>query len=106
MTPMAAITFRLPALPPIGPCVLLAWHKDEGEAFDDGEVLAEIEADKALMEWRAPMPGVLVERCVEEGAALVSEAPIAIVDDRRGDGPAVTEEVASLLYERFGPRPG
>src|SRR5213080_118703 len=46
---------------------LVAWKKKKGDQVSAGEVLAEIETDKATMEWESPEDGTLTEIYVEEG---------------------------------------
>jgi pyruvate dehydrogenase E2 component (dihydrolipoamide acetyltransferase) len=46
---------------------LVAWKKRKGDQVSAGEVLAEIETDKATMEWESPEDGMLTEIYVEEG---------------------------------------
>ena len=48
-------------------CVLVAWHKREGDAVHRGDVLFEIETDKSVMDVESFDDGVLLKRCVEEG---------------------------------------
>ena len=55
------------------------WLKREGDAFTSGEVLAEIETDKALMELNAYDDGVLLRILVPDGGEANLGAPIAIV---------------------------
>lgn len=88
----------LPELPPVGDCVLARWSKREGESFERGELLAEIESEKALMEWRADAPGVLLEQLVKERDVLESSMPMARIEARVGDRPSV----ATLIYVRIG----
>jgi len=52
---------------------LTSWKKKEGEAVESGEVLADIETDKATMEFTAEEDGVLAKILVSEGE---SEVPI------------------------------
>jgi pyruvate dehydrogenase E2 component (dihydrolipoamide acetyltransferase) len=47
---------------------LVSWHKAEGDAVRSGEVLAEVETDKAVMELVARGDGVLRKRLIAEGA--------------------------------------
>lgn len=47
--------------------VLLAWKKQEGEPVQAGEVIAEIETDKAVMDLEAFAPGILRKVLVREG---------------------------------------
>src|SRR5947208_9787416 len=49
---------------------LVAWKKKKGDQVSAGEVLAEIETDKATMEWESPEDGTLTEIYVEEGGKV------------------------------------
>ncbi|MFJ2553059.1 dihydrolipoamide acetyltransferase family protein [Microbacterium sp. NPDC087591] len=64
---------------------IAAWHKKPGDAVSPGEVLVEIETDKALMEQEAYDAGVLVEILVAEGENVAIGTPIARLDDGRGE---------------------
>ncbi len=54
------------------------WVKQEGDAFTNGDVLAEIETDKALMELSAYDDGVILKILVPDGGEAELGAPIAI----------------------------
>ncbi len=54
------------------------WIKHEGDAFTNGDVLAEIETDKALMELSAYDDGVILKILVPDGGEAELGAPIAI----------------------------
>ena len=59
---------------------LLRWLKKEGEAVSAGDVVAEIETDKATMEVEAVDEGILGRILVQEGTDAVSvNTPIAIL---------------------------
>jgi pyruvate dehydrogenase E2 component (dihydrolipoamide acetyltransferase) len=58
------------------------WRKALGETVEVGDVLVEIETDKAVMEYEAYEAGVLTEILVAEGEAV----PIGAVIARLGDG--------------------
>jgi pyruvate dehydrogenase E2 component (dihydrolipoamide acetyltransferase) len=49
---------------------LVAWKKKKGDQVSAGEVLAEIETDKATMEWESPEDGTLSEIYVEQGGKV------------------------------------
>jgi pyruvate dehydrogenase E2 component (dihydrolipoamide acetyltransferase) len=51
-------------------CVLLAWHKREGDPVHRGDVLFEIETDKSVMDVESFEEGVLLRRLVEEGQTV------------------------------------
>ncbi len=48
-------------------CLILKWRKKEGEAVKAGEVLVEVETDKATFEVEAPADGVLLKTYFKEG---------------------------------------
>lgn len=58
---------------------LIRWVKQVGEQINKGDVLAEIETDKATVEVESPASGVVLEHIVEQGAVVPVNAPIAIV---------------------------
>ena len=64
-----AIEILMPALSPtMTEGKLVKWHKAEGETVESGDVLAEIETDKATMEIEAVDEGVLGRILVAEGS--------------------------------------
>src|SRR6476619_1962220 len=62
---------------------LVAWKKKKGDQVSAGEVLAEIETDKATMEWESSEDGTLTEIYVQEGGKVNVGDKIAFV---RGQG--------------------
>ncbi|HMJ05148.1 MAG TPA: pyruvate dehydrogenase complex dihydrolipoamide acetyltransferase [Chthoniobacterales bacterium] len=58
---------------------LVAWKKKKGEKVATGDVLAEIETDKATMEWESPEDGILSEIYVEEGGKVEVGKRIAFI---------------------------
>lgn len=58
---------------------LLNWLKDVGQAVSSGEVIAEIEADKATVEVEATADGVLREQRAKPGEELREGAVIAVI---------------------------
>jgi pyruvate dehydrogenase E2 component (dihydrolipoamide acetyltransferase) len=62
---------------------LVAWKKKKGDHVSTGEVLAEIETDKATMEWESPEDGTLAEIYVQEGGKVNVGDKIAFI---RGEG--------------------
>jgi len=75
------IEVRMPALSPtMTEGNLAKWHKKEGDAVKAGDVLAEIETDKATMEMEAVDEGTLGRILVPEGAQGVKvNEPIALI---------------------------
>ena len=68
--------------------VVVKWLKEEGSEVRIGEPVAEIETDKAVVEFESYAEGTLEKILVEEGSKVNVGEPIAIV----GDGSNITEE--------------
>jgi pyruvate dehydrogenase E2 component (dihydrolipoamide acetyltransferase) len=83
------------------------WHKQPGDTVAVGDVLVEIETDKAVMEYEAYQAGTLAEILVPEGRNADIGAPIALLDDGTGaPAPAVSAAPASSVSpERVQPAP-
>ena len=60
---------------------VVRWRKKEGESVARGEVIAEIETDKATVEFEAYTSGVLRRIVVDEGVAIPVGDLIAIITD-------------------------
>jgi pyruvate/2-oxoglutarate dehydrogenase complex dihydrolipoamide acyltransferase (E2) component len=58
-----------------------AWLKKVGDPVGAGEVIAEIETDKATVELEAPVAGVLAEIVVPAGQAAAVGAVVAVIAD-------------------------
>ena len=59
---------------------IATWHKHPGDHVRAGDILVEIETDKAVMEYEAYDNGVLSEILVSEGQTVPIGAPIALLD--------------------------
>ena len=70
--------------------VVAEWHKKVGDQVESGEVLAEIETDKATMEFESFQDGVLLHIGVEKGATAAVDSILAILGE-------AGEDVADLL---------
>jgi pyruvate dehydrogenase E2 component (dihydrolipoamide acetyltransferase) len=77
---------------------LVEWKKNEGDTVAAGDVLAEVETDKAVMELAARSAGTLLKRVVEVGTTLPVGGIVAwlgtkgeaIPDAAGGQGPAAS----------------
>ncbi|MBL4861730.1 MAG: pyruvate dehydrogenase complex dihydrolipoamide acetyltransferase [Crocinitomicaceae bacterium] len=72
--------------------VVAEWTKKVGDAVSSGEVLAEIETDKATMEFESFYDGVLLHIGVEKGATAPVNAVLAIIGEKG-------EDVENILAE-------
>ena len=67
---------------------LVAWKKKKGDKVAVGDVIAEIETDKATMEWESPEDGTLTEIYVEEGGKVEVGQKIAFIGEPGEGAPA------------------
>ncbi|HSP45383.1 MAG TPA: pyruvate dehydrogenase complex dihydrolipoamide acetyltransferase [Chthoniobacterales bacterium] len=70
---------------------VVAWKKKKGDKVSTGDVIAEIETDKATMEWESPEDGTLTEIYVEEGGKVEVGEKIAFIGSE-GEGAAAKKE--------------
>jgi pyruvate dehydrogenase E2 component (dihydrolipoamide acetyltransferase) len=91
------IELLMPALSPtMTEGNLAKWHKKEGDAVKAGDVIAEIETDKATMEFEAVDEGTLGKILVPEGTEGVKvNQPIALLLEEGEDTSAMTEPAAA-----------
>lgn len=59
--------------------LLVRWVKQVGDNINKGDVLAEIETDKATIEVESPASGVILQFIVDQGSTVPVNAPIAVV---------------------------
>ncbi|WP_461068934.1 pyruvate dehydrogenase complex dihydrolipoamide acetyltransferase [Spirosoma horti] len=90
---------------------IVAWHKKEGDTVKSGDVLAEVETDKATMDLEAYEEGTLLYIGVKEGSSVAVDDIIAVVGEKGAnfkvllDGgsapaPAATGEGGSATAEQ------
>jgi pyruvate dehydrogenase E2 component (dihydrolipoamide acetyltransferase) len=70
------------------------WRKHPGDTVEVGDVLVEIETDKAVMEYEAYQAGTLAKILVPEGENAEIGAPIALLDDGSGQAPGGSPDQA------------
>ncbi len=71
--------------------VVAEWRKKVGDTVTSGEVLAEIESDKATMEFESFQDGVLLHIGVEKGKAAPVDSILAILGEKGEDISALLE---------------
>ena len=72
---------------------LVAWKKKKGDKVSAGDVIAEIETDKATMEWESPEDGTLTEIYVEEGGKVEVGQRIAFIGEEGEAAPKEEKKV-------------
>src|SRR5476651_1541138 len=75
---------------------LVKWLKKEGDAVKTGDMLAEIETDKATMELESFFDGTLLKQFVQAGAQVEIGSPLAAIGKpgEKVDAPAVAPKAA------------
>jgi pyruvate dehydrogenase E2 component (dihydrolipoamide acetyltransferase) len=79
--------------------VILKWLKKEGEKVKQGEILVEIESDKADMELEAYDSGVLRKIMIQEGSSASIGSPIAIIAGEKEDISALLLDSPQVLQQ-------
>lgn len=75
--------------------VVAEWHKQVGDEVSSGELLAEIETDKATMEFESFYDGVLLHIGIEKGATAPVNDILAIIGEKGENVDAILKEHAS-----------
>ncbi|HCA05979.1 2-oxo acid dehydrogenase subunit E2 [Chryseobacterium sp.] len=77
------------------------WHKNVGDTVKEGDLLAEIETDKAVQDFESEFNGVLLKQGVEEGGAAPVDSVLAIIGPEGTDISAVgAPKVAAQTSEK------
>ena len=84
---------------------LVAWKKKKGDQVSAGEVLAEIETDKATMEWESPEDGTLTEIYVQEGGKVNVGDKIAFIGGEGEEAPKEEEKEKEKKKKRKSQKP-
>ena len=91
---------------------VLKWRKNEGDKVESGDVLAEIETDKATMEMEAFDDGILGKQLVAAGSKAAVGAKIALLLEKGEKAPAEgapipeSARTKSAKADTIAPRPG
>ncbi|MBC7976966.1 MAG: hypothetical protein H7138_18475, partial [Myxococcales bacterium] len=75
--------------------VLVRWTKKEGDKVAPGDLIAEVETDKANMDFNVEDEGVLLKLLVKEGDTVRLGAPVAIIGNAGEDVAALVEQAQS-----------
>jgi pyruvate dehydrogenase E2 component (dihydrolipoamide acetyltransferase) len=86
---------------------LVAWRKQPGDRIEHGEIIAEVETDKADVEVECYVPGVLEELLAAEGSTVLVGTPIALIkaDDEAAAAAAQVAPVAPPPSAEAAPAP-
>lgn len=82
--------------------VVAVWHKNVGDEVASGELLAEIETDKATMEFESFQDGILLHIGVEKGATAPVDSVLCVLGEKGEDikGVLADAEKEVLITEK------
>src|SRR5450830_1236164 len=98
VTPMATKVFMEALSPTMEEGRLVKWLKNEGDAIKTGDVIGEVETDKAIMELVARGDGVLRKRLINEGDAVPVGTLVGVIA-------AADENIDALIAGAASPAP-
>lgn len=85
--------------------VVAAWHKKVGDTVKKGDLLAEIETDKATMEFESFFNGTLLHIGVEQGKGAPVDAVLAIIGEKGEDVNAILADAAKAAPKKDASAP-
>ena len=97
---MAEQLLMLALSPTMETAVIARWNKQEGDSVAAGDVVCEVETDKAIMEYESPTDGVLLKILVKEGGKAAVGEPIGIVGEEGEDISELLKELGKKAPER------
>lgn len=85
--------------------VIAVWHKKVGDKVESGELMAEIETDKATMDYESYNEGTVLYLGAEEGEAVQINGILAIVGEKGEDYKALLNEASDSSSESMEEKP-
>lgn len=85
--------------------VIASWHKKVGDSVEAGELLCEIETDKATMDFESFFDGILLYRGGDEGEAVGLGSLLAIIGEKGEDISGILEEYKNKAGGKEEPAP-
>ncbi len=80
--------------------VVAEWHKKVGDSVESGELLAEIETDKATMEFDSFQDGVLLHIGVQAGETAPVDSILAVLGKKGEDIAELLKSEAAVVEEK------
>ncbi len=86
---------------------IVKWHKNVGDSVEEGDIIAEIETDKAVQEFESEFEGTLLYQGIAEGAGVPVDSPLAVIGEKgedfqsliNGGGTNTSTENTSIIEE-------
>lgn len=61
--------------------IVTEWTIDIGDKVEEGDIIADIETEKSVFEFEAPVSGTILKILVEEGESVPVNSPIALIGE-------------------------
>ena len=91
---------KVPVLPEsVSDATIATWHKKVGDAVKRDENIVDLETDKVVLEVPSPVDGVIKEIKFEEGATVLSQQLIAVVEEGAAAAAAPAAQPAAGAQE-------
>ncbi len=100
---MAEKVLMLALSPTMEEGTIVKWTKKEGDAVSTGDVLCEVETDKATMDYESIQEGTLLKIVVGNGEGAKVEDPIAIIGEKDEDISSIMAEIGSSRGKEKSP---
>ncbi|MBN2510422.1 MAG: pyruvate dehydrogenase complex dihydrolipoamide acetyltransferase [Spirochaetales bacterium] len=81
---------------------IITWNKKVGDTISSGDIICEVETDKASMEYESIQEGTLLKILVDEGGQAVVGRTIAVIGKKDEDISGLLEQIASEEKEKPG----
>lgn len=100
---MASIITMPKLSPTMEEGVLAKWTKKEGDKIAPGDIIAEVETDKANMEFPLEDEGVLLKLLVKEGDTVKLGDPVAVLGEAGEDPASAMKDIGAKKSEPAAP---
>ena len=83
---------------------IVKWHKKEGDKISSGDILCEVETDKATMDYESTVEGILLKITSAEGSQVKVGEMIGIAGEEGEDISGLVEQAAPSLEKEQPPK--
>ncbi|TDU70568.1 pyruvate dehydrogenase E2 component (dihydrolipoamide acetyltransferase) [Prosthecobacter fusiformis] len=84
---------------------LAKWTVKEGDKVTTGQTIADVETDKATMEYASPFEGTVLKLIIEPGLKVPLNSPIAVILEEDEEAPANLDELIAKAKAASAPAP-
>ena len=87
-------------------CTVVEWHKKEGDKVSRGDVIFEVETEKATLEVESFQEGTLLKILVHEGESAQVQTPVAFIGQQGDKFPDIKEIMKQVAAQQpVSPKP-